>query len=447
VIPASLLLVAALAQLPNAWIVWATPDPDLARLDDGGWAGDGLQPDSQVPLASLDRAARATPTLDAAVSRLRRGLAFPRCERDPSGGVLEPLRLAKAALARALVGVRNGEPPAPHARLLVAYGRRLARCDGGGLLLFVVGQHVEGLGLTFMSWAAHWGLGRPPVDLAAGALGWADLARALDFERDTVLRLLPDETHDGATYSRRGSETLIRSLFAQLEAVRRASDLEPVRQRLAGLLDDRERAVFAETALPEPRWASLKSFGRDNLVGRWIASRTIPPAVGACVRPIDRLARGDEEPPPPPGAGAPAGGWIDRGATTVDEAPVAPPAGVAPPEPGRCRRLSQRRYRFVSNRQAATMDVSEALAQAARVVPHFQDGGVDGFMVLSVRPDSWVASCGVENRDLVLSVNGRDVRDPAAALDAIEAVRAAGRLDLVVVRAGRRVAFTVEGEP
>jgi hypothetical protein len=366
---------------------------------------------------------------------------------------MEALTLAKAALARTLLAASYGEAIAPRVRQLLVYGRRPARCDDGGLLIFVVGQHIEGLGCTLARWAAHWGLLRPDerqalgAELASDALAPADLGRALDVELAGMLRGLPAAGQDDDSYSRAGTERLFRAKLAEVEGALGPADFVALRRELDGLVDDQERGLIKSAGKggEGPDWPRLAQLGSRNLAGRWLATVLLPPMLGTLERSVEALQdSAGKRLPEAIGDGGVGGEWIEAGSDELEEAatPTEPST-----EPGRCTRLAPLRYRLDRGTQKRLADGADLLARSARIIPHFQDGGVDGMLVLGLVRDSWVVSCGFENHDVILLLNGRDFRDPAAGLEAMDAVRAAGHATFVLLRRGQRIAVTVEGNP
>ena len=100
-------------------------------------------------------------------------------------------------------------------------------------------------------------------------------------------------------------------------------------------------------------------------------------------------------------------------------------------------------------RAAPWAQVDEALGNLAglsgdaRVVPYFEAGQAVGFKLYAIRPDSFFASCGLENGDVVRTLNGLPLNSPDKALEAYSQMRSATHLDVAIDRAGQPQAITV----
>ena len=76
-----------------------------------------------------------------------------------------------------------------------------------------------------------------------------------------------------------------------------------------------------------------------------------------------------------------------------------------------------------------------SLASEARIVPDKKEGG---FKIFSIKPDSIWQKIGIQNGDVVKSINGIELSSPDKALEAYGRLRNANRLSLDVVRRGKR---------
>ena len=81
---------------------------------------------------------------------------------------------------------------------------------------------------------------------------------------------------------------------------------------------------------------------------------------------------------------------------------------------------------------------------SARVVPSVDGTGrPDGFTLLDVRPDGLYGSAGLRHGDTVRAVNGLPLTSEAKAFEAYVALRAATRVELLVVRRGAPLVIVV----
>jgi len=83
------------------------------------------------------------------------------------------------------------------------------------------------------------------------------------------------------------------------------------------------------------------------------------------------------------------------------------------------------------------------LASEARIVP---DKKESGFKIFSIRPGSIWQKIGVQNGDVVKSINGIDLSSPDKALEAYSRLRNANKLSMDVVRRGKKetLEYTVD---
>lgn len=85
--------------------------------------------------------------------------------------------------------------------------------------------------------------------------------------------------------------------------------------------------------------------------------------------------------------------------------------------------------------ESALSNLNQLLTQI-RIVPNFQDGKPDGFKVFAIKPDSIFAKLGLQNGDVIRSVNGRDLSTPEKAFQVFQDLRSEKSLSVDVVRRG-----------
>jgi general secretion pathway protein C len=114
---------------------------------------------------------------------------------------------------------------------------------------------------------------------------------------------------------------------------------------------------------------------------------------------------------------------------TLDEEDEAKPASRASPG-GRARRAAHNRpkrpslsnrVRQLSQQAAASARPARSRVQSvltqARIVPRYaEEGQLTGLELSAIKPDSLLETAGFENGDLVVSVNGTQISDPAQGL-------------------------------
>lgn len=131
------------------------------------------------------------------------------------------------------------------------------------------------------------------------------------------------------------------------------------------------------------------------------------------------------------------GAWLlgCGGVAWAKTAPASPPGSV-PCDAQGCRL-------GVCLTQQALREPATLLA-TLRVVPWFVDGQSQGFKLFAIKPDSLVAQLGVQNGDVLRSLNGLPVTDPATAQTAWQAAQNSPILRLSFLRQGQTIERTIQ---
>jgi general secretion pathway protein C len=79
------------------------------------------------------------------------------------------------------------------------------------------------------------------------------------------------------------------------------------------------------------------------------------------------------------------------------------------------------------------------LMRTARVIPHEVDGRVVGVKIYGIRRSSLLGRLGIQNGDMLRTINGFDLTEPDSVLEAYTRLRSADRLSLNVERRGQPV--------
>jgi general secretion pathway protein C len=79
------------------------------------------------------------------------------------------------------------------------------------------------------------------------------------------------------------------------------------------------------------------------------------------------------------------------------------------------------------------------LMRSARVVPHEENGRVVGVKLYGIRKSSLFGKLGLQNGDMLRTINGFDMGSPDSALEAYAKLRSASNLSLALVRRGNAV--------
>jgi len=93
--------------------------------------------------------------------------------------------------------------------------------------------------------------------------------------------------------------------------------------------------------------------------------------------------------------------------------------------------------------EVSRAEVQQTMANPAdffsqmRALPHFVNGKTDGFSISQVAPGSVFDQLGLQNGDMVTSINGQPVTNPMQALGLMEAMKTQSAIDLTVNRGGQ----------
>lgn len=79
------------------------------------------------------------------------------------------------------------------------------------------------------------------------------------------------------------------------------------------------------------------------------------------------------------------------------------------------------------------------LMRSARVVPHEENGHVVGVKLYGIRKSSLFGKLGLQNGDMLRTINGFDMGSPDSALEAYAKLRSANNLSVALVRRGNAV--------
>ena len=78
-----------------------------------------------------------------------------------------------------------------------------------------------------------------------------------------------------------------------------------------------------------------------------------------------------------------------------------------------------------------------AIMSSARIVPHEENGQVVGVKMYGIRRNSLLGKLGMQNGDLLRTINGFEMSSPDTALEAYARLRSASNLSVAVVRRGQ----------
>jgi general secretion pathway protein C len=133
-------------------------------------------------------------------------------------------------------------------------------------------------------------------------------------------------------------------------------------------------------------------------------------------------------------------------------APVAPAeaavAAAAPPTGGASNeaeldanitKQSETQYTVQRSFVDKLLSDQASIMRAARIVPHEENGAVVGVKLYGIRRNSLLGKLGIQNGDLLKTINGADVSSPDSALEAYAKFRSATNLSVAVTRRGQEM--------
>ena len=133
-----------------------------------------------------------------------------------------------------------------------------------------------------------------------------------------------------------------------------------------------------------------------------------------------------ELPPPPPQAAAAAVAPDKNDALAVDLA-----NGI--------KKLSEHKYELQRNTLESVLGNMALLSRSARIVPEMKDGKAAGFRLFAVRPDGPFALIGMQNGDIISSINGLEITSPEKALEVYAKLKSASHLSLGMERNSQKI--------
>lgn len=128
--------------------------------------------------------------------------------------------------------------------------------------------------------------------------------------------------------------------------------------------------------------------------------------------------------------------------------PTPPPAAVKPAEPAEkgaedldrgIRQQSDTKYQVQRSLVDKLLTNQAELMRSARVVPHEENGRVVGVKLYGIRRSSLLGKLGIQNGDMLRTINGFDMSAPDSALEAYAKLRSASNLSVALVRRGSAV--------
>ncbi len=131
-------------------------------------------------------------------------------------------------------------------------------------------------------------------------------------------------------------------------------------------------------------------------------------------------------------------------------APPPPPPGAAPAAPDKydalavdlargIQKINENKYELQRSTLESVLGNMALLSRSARIVPEMKDGKAAGFRLFAVRPDGPFAMIGMQNGDIISSINGLEITSPEKALEVYAKLKSASHLSLGMERNGQKL--------
>ena len=132
----------------------------------------------------------------------------------------------------------------------------------------------------------------------------------------------------------------------------------------------------------------------------------------------------DKPAPPKPAAEPSAAGGTDPLSIEMDR-------GI--------KKLNDNKYEIQRSTLESVLGNMSLLSRSARIVPEMRDGKAAGFRLYSVKSDGPFAKIGMQNGDIISSINGMEITSPEKALEVYSKLKSASHLSLGMERNGQKV--------
>jgi len=133
----------------------------------------------------------------------------------------------------------------------------------------------------------------------------------------------------------------------------------------------------------------------------------------------------------------------DTGTVQSADSAAAGASGVPSTIASKIRKLGATEYEIDRSAIDQIIESQLELTRNVRLVPEAKDGKVIGIRVFGIRPGSLFALLGLQNSDLLESINGYSMANPEDALQAYTQLRRASALDVRLQRRGVSTALVI----
>jgi general secretion pathway protein C len=103
------------------------------------------------------------------------------------------------------------------------------------------------------------------------------------------------------------------------------------------------------------------------------------------------------------------------------------------------KKVNENKYELQRSTLESVLGNMALLSRSARIVPEMKDGKAAGFRLFAVRPDGPFAMIGMQNGDILSSINGLEITSPEKALEVYAKLKSASHLSLGMERNGQKL--------
>ena len=100
-------------------------------------------------------------------------------------------------------------------------------------------------------------------------------------------------------------------------------------------------------------------------------------------------------------------------------------------------KVSDNRYNLDRRMVDKLLGNQASLMRAARVIPHEEDGRVVGVKLYGIRRTSLLGRLGIQNGDMLRTINGFEMANPDSVLEAYARLRSADQISVALTRRGK----------
>jgi general secretion pathway protein C len=123
----------------------------------------------------------------------------------------------------------------------------------------------------------------------------------------------------------------------------------------------------------------------------------------------------------------------------IEPAGTGTPVAVAKLVADGIKKIDDRHYQIQRSTVNAALADLNKLSTEVRLLPSLKSGQANGFKVASLKADGLFSQIGIQNGDVIQSINGFDINSLDHGLEAYAKLRTAGSLDLQLERGGQPV--------